>query len=386
MRGIQARRTGRWPCSAINPSPADIAIAISDGRSRHDGVNLGMRRRMSHGVQLSAWYSLSRSLSTTGNSGDELDIINIQNAADPFNDVQFGPSRRSDSRHRATISAIFNLPWGFQVSPIWRYRSGLPVNIVEGVDLNLDDVNDDIPARAYAFDGVGNAPKDIGECKTINCGRGASLSQVNLRVSKGLRCRAGMRIEAIAEVFNLFNAKNPSGFGPSTQFRDPRLLIGADGQATDESELPAADDLCRRLPGAGAARRSDRVPGGVLNAGEGDQEIRKVFNKKLLSPELLISRLILMISLRLLPHVAVDGRALTALTMGFVAQGVDAGGIDPAVVEIEERADGDREIQLLVRPAGGSHRIEIRGRDVRRVVIHRVDEAEERLVPVVERA
>ena len=239
--GWRPRLNARHPGAAdrplallgINPSPADIAIAISDGRSRHDGINLGMRRRMSHGVQLSAWYSLSRSLSTTGNSGDELDIINIQNAADPFNDVQFGPSRRSDSRHRATISAIFNLPWGFQVSPIWRYRSGLPVNIVEGVDLNLDDVNDDIPARAYAFDGVGNAPKDIGECKTINCGRGASLSQVNLRVAKGFALPAGMRIEAIAEVFNLFNAKNPSGFGPSTQFRDPRLLIGTNGQTTD---------------------------------------------------------------------------------------------------------------------------------------------------------
>jgi outer membrane receptor protein involved in Fe transport len=216
----------------INPSPADVAIAISDGRSRHDGLNLGLRRRMNKGVQMSAWYSLSRSISTTGNSGDELDIINIQNTADPFNDVQFGPSRRSDARHRATISAIFQLPMGFQVSPIFRYRSGLPVNIVDGVDLNNDGVNQDIPTRAFAFDGVGNAPKDIGECKTINCGRGASLSQLNLRVSKSFALMQGMRLEAIAEVFNLFNAINPSSFGPATQFRDPQQLIGADGLAT----------------------------------------------------------------------------------------------------------------------------------------------------------
>ncbi|HEY0875139.1 MAG TPA: TonB-dependent receptor [Vicinamibacterales bacterium] len=216
----------------INPSPEDIAIAISRGKSRHDGLNVGVRRRMNAGVQFSAWYSLSRSLSTTGNSGDELDLINVQNAADPFNDVQLGPARRSDARHRATISAIFNLPYGFQVSPIWRYRSGLPVNIVEGVDLNQDGLNQDIPARAFAFDGIGNPPKDIGECETINCGRGASLSQVNLRVSKGFGLGHGMRLEAIGEVFNLFNAKNPSGFGPATQFRDPRLLIGSDGQAT----------------------------------------------------------------------------------------------------------------------------------------------------------
>jgi hypothetical protein len=213
----------------IVPSPEDVALAISRGRSRHDGLNVGLRRRMTNGIQVSAWYSLSESISTTGNRGDELDITNIQNAADPFNDVQSGPARRSDARHRATVSAVIQLPYGFQVSPIWRYRSALPVNIVEGVDLNRDDVNNDIPLRAYAFDGVGNAPKDIGECTTINCGRGASLSQVNLRVSKSFGIGAGVRVEAIGEVFNLFNAKNPSGFGPFTNFQDKRLVINADG-------------------------------------------------------------------------------------------------------------------------------------------------------------
>ncbi len=216
----------------IVPSPEDIAIAISRGESRHDGLSLGVRRRMNRGVQLSAWYSLSQSLSTTGNSGDELDLINIQNSADPFNDVQFGPARRSDARHRLTISAILNAPWGLQVSPIWRYRSALPVNIIEGVDLNNDGVNADIPERAWAFDGVGKPPKDIGACTTINCGRGASLSQLNLRVSKGFPLGGRARVEAIAEVFNLTNAKNPSGFGPATQFRDPRLLINANGSTS----------------------------------------------------------------------------------------------------------------------------------------------------------
>jgi hypothetical protein len=213
----------------IVPSPEDVAIAISRGRSDHSGLSVGARRRMNHGVQLTAWYSLSDSKSTTGNSGDELDITNIQNSADPFNDVQFGPARRSDSRHRATISAIFQLPAGLQISPIWRYRSALPVNIVEGVDLNRDGVNDDIPARAYAFDGVGKAAKDVGECHSINCGRGASLSQLNLRISKTFAVTPGLRVEAIGELFNLMNNKNPSGFGPFTNFQDKRLVINADG-------------------------------------------------------------------------------------------------------------------------------------------------------------
>jgi hypothetical protein len=44
----------------------------------------------------------------------------------------------------------------------------------------------------------------------VNCGRGAALSQFNLRLSKVFRLPHGMNIEAIGEVFNLFNAINPS--------------------------------------------------------------------------------------------------------------------------------------------------------------------------------
>ena len=200
----------------ITPSPEDIAIAISAGRSRHDGLNLGLRRRLSHGVQVSAWYSLSSAKSTTGNASDELNINNIQDHLDPYADVQFGPSGRSDARHRVSMSAIWQAPYGITVSPVFRYRSALPVGLTQGVDLNANGQNTDIPDRAFAFDGfddAGNAlVKEIGPCETINCGRGASQSTFSLRISKGFRIYRSARVEAIAEVFNLFNAKNPSGF------------------------------------------------------------------------------------------------------------------------------------------------------------------------------
>jgi hypothetical protein len=197
-------------------SPATITIDISDGKSRYDGINFGLRRRMNAGLQFSAWYSLSRARSTTGNASDELNIQNIQNHLDPYADVQFGPSGRSDARHRATISAVWQAPYGITVAPIWRYRSALPVGTTEGIDLNANGVNNEITLRAYAFDGLnddGTANvKEIGACETINCSRGASQSQFNLRVSKGFNLVGTTRIEAIAEVFNLFNAKNPAGF------------------------------------------------------------------------------------------------------------------------------------------------------------------------------
>ncbi|HEX7419316.1 MAG TPA: hypothetical protein VF505_05490, partial [Thermoanaerobaculia bacterium] len=64
-----------------------------------------------------------------------------------------------------------------------------------GSDLNHDGYNEDL------------APGH-----TVNNARGSSFSQVDLRLSKEFRVSGRGGIEAIAEVFNLFNSKNPAGF------------------------------------------------------------------------------------------------------------------------------------------------------------------------------
>jgi outer membrane receptor protein involved in Fe transport len=225
--------TGPRQFADLGISPANFTINVSDGRSNYDGINFGIRRRMSRGLQFTAWYSLSSAKSTTGNASDELNAQNIQNHLDPYAAVQEGPSGRSDARHRATISAVWSAPWGITVSPIWRYRSALPVNLTDGRDLNQNGVANDITDTAFAFDGFDSAGavtlKELGPCETINCGRGASQQSFNLRVSKGFALYGTTRLEAIAEVFNLFNALNPSvftgrRFNPTTGAPDPNFL------------------------------------------------------------------------------------------------------------------------------------------------------------------
>jgi hypothetical protein len=176
---------------------------------------LGVRRRLSSGVDFTGSYTLSSGKSTIGTAGDELDTRYLQDATNPFDDPRMlGPNRRTDARHRVTASATMQLPMGFRVAPIFIYRSALPVYLGEGVDLNLDGELNDLPARAVAFDGFdGNGVvklKDLGACETINCGRGAAFSQLNLRVSRTFRLAGRTNIEAIAEIFNLFNAINPA--------------------------------------------------------------------------------------------------------------------------------------------------------------------------------
>lgn len=80
-----------------------------------------------------------------------------------------------------------------------------------------------------------------------------------------------------------------------------------------------------------------------------------------------------------------ESRALGAQTVRFVGHRVHTRGIDPAIVEIEQRADGDREVEGLVCPPRGANNLEIDVCDPRRIVIDLVDEPKQRLVLLVER-
>ncbi|HET7619971.1 MAG TPA: TonB-dependent receptor [Vicinamibacterales bacterium] len=197
----------------LNPDAGGTRGAISGAESKYQAMIIGFKRRMYKGFDLTGSYTLASAKSQIGTAVDELNSNNLQDATLLFDDPRiYGPTSRTDARHSGTVSAIIQVKGGFQVAPIFIFRSALPVSIIEGLDTNQNGELNDIPARAYAFDGIGKAPKDIGECKTWNCGRGAKRTQMNLRVSKAFRLFGTAQVEAIGEIFNLFNAKNPSGF------------------------------------------------------------------------------------------------------------------------------------------------------------------------------
>ena len=197
----------------LQPNSAAFRTAISKGESRYDAVTFGYRRRLSRGVDANAWYALSASTSDIGSASDELDQNLVQDISDPFGAVQDAPSMRTDARHRATLSAIIEAPLGVKVSPIFMYRSALPVHTFEGLDLNADGNLNDKTATAFKYTGSSDAGvatfEEDGACETVNCSRRAGFSQLNLRVSRSFALRRGARVEAIGEVFNLFNAVNP---------------------------------------------------------------------------------------------------------------------------------------------------------------------------------
>ena len=199
--------------TGISPNAIGTRPAVSRGKSKYTALILGLRRRMVDGVDFTASYTLADAKSTIGTASDELNANNLQEAELLYDDPRvFGPTSRTDARHQGTLAAVLQVKGGFTVSPIFLFRSALPVAITEGLDTNQNGERNDLPVKAYAFDGVDKAPKEIGNCETFNCGRGAARTQMNLRVSKSFRLVGRTRVEAIGEVFNLFNAKNPATF------------------------------------------------------------------------------------------------------------------------------------------------------------------------------
>jgi hypothetical protein len=207
-------------------SPASPTFDLSIGASKFDGVTFGLRRRMDKHVQFNGWYMLSRAVGLGGLGIDELTTYLVQDANDPFADSQWGPANRTDARHKVTVSAVIEAPLGINISPIYRYRSALPVHIWLGYDRNADGASNDLApnGKAYRFTGLDadNNPltAEMGTCTTINCGRGAALQQLNFRVSKVFRIPPRVHLELIGEVFNFFNSINPTfGTGAGTAGR-----------------------------------------------------------------------------------------------------------------------------------------------------------------------
>jgi hypothetical protein len=221
----------------ISPNNRNFRVAVSKGRSEYNALILALRRRMSSGFDLTASYTLAESLSDAGTASDEIAGDLLQDVRDPFAEVQLAPSGRTDSRHNVTVSAVIKAPWDITVAPVIFYRSALPVHTFRGIDANGDGANNDRTPVAYRYTGLTETGvarfEEDGPCATVNCSRRAPFSQVNMRISKGFRM-ARARIEAIAEVFNLFNARNPAlsltQNASATNFMQPAAYAGDTNQ------------------------------------------------------------------------------------------------------------------------------------------------------------
>jgi outer membrane receptor protein involved in Fe transport len=188
-----------------------IRIEETAGKNSYQALNLSLVHRYSDKFAINAWYTYSKCRSTNVRAADEGFSTLPIDENNPGAPANYGPCALSPA-NKLMISPIWTLPKDFQVSSIARFNSGSRYNITAGKDLNGDGVNNDLPA------GVA----------TINSGIGANFFQMDVRVSKYFTMpREFGKVEAIFEMYNLFNNINPStyqgnqlgnNFGRPTQF------------------------------------------------------------------------------------------------------------------------------------------------------------------------
>jgi hypothetical protein len=206
--GGARRFAGILPLNGTN----NFRVDTSDGIAHYKGVTIGIKKRWDGKLQLNAWYTLSQAKSSASQvATDEFITYTVLDQFNPFQDRQEAVTQ-SDATHRFTASGSWAPGMGFTFSPIFRYHSASPYNVITGHDDNGDGtINNDLPVGVL----------------TYNSARGADFKQLDLRISKRFGLGGSVKMELIAEIFNLTNAENPgvfsfnqasSNFGQPTQF------------------------------------------------------------------------------------------------------------------------------------------------------------------------
>ena len=208
----------------IRPYPqfGDIQYQSQDASSEYNALQISMRRRTANGLTALVSYTFSRAYdnasstnnSTTGTQKFPQDIYDI-GAEWSLSDFH--------RQHQFTGSFNYELPFGsgWQVNGIVTLLSGRPFTPqYSAADISqqrpdlVGDPNANLPA-GLAFNPAAFArPVATAQKPNLygNAGRnlliGPAFRNVDLSMSKSFRLSSGMRVQARAEVFNVFSTAN----------------------------------------------------------------------------------------------------------------------------------------------------------------------------------
>ena len=181
------------PCF-INPLIIFNDQYSSTGSALYNGLTIELNKRFSEHYSFLANYTWSKAT-------DDIADFNISYSAQNNAKLALdrGPST-FDQRHKFTFAGVLDSPLknpvlaGFEFSPIIRYNSGHPFNLLAG-----SDVNGDNNSRTDRPPGAGR-----------NTGIGPNYVDIDARLSRRFKLGEDVTLQFMAEAFNLFNRTNYS--------------------------------------------------------------------------------------------------------------------------------------------------------------------------------
>jgi hypothetical protein len=213
---------GRPIGTVFNPvvgGPDVVKNLESSVKTKYDGLLLSFEKRFSKRTQFRVGYTFSKMFNYAND--DQIPFSN--GPINPNNlQLEYGPTP-NDQRHRFTFAGLFDLPWELRLSPIVTLASGVPMDIL------VPDGSQRVPQLQRNAGGrlFSNAAELNAFITQVNAGGGFAgqplplvtdsarfndtFSSVDLRLSKRFQVSERVNIEAIGEVFNLFNVTNMLG-------------------------------------------------------------------------------------------------------------------------------------------------------------------------------
>ncbi len=173
-----------------NPNFNILRDQESSARANYDSLTLSLNKRGKK-LQLLTSYTLAYSRDDDSNERNFAGIA----YEDAFNLAQEYRWSREDIRQRASLSAVYDLPFGFQASTLTTWRTGVPFSAFTGVDSNKDSQFTDKPI----INGVHLAR---------NLFRQPNLFNIDFRVSKFFTIHENHKLALIFDMFNLINKHN----------------------------------------------------------------------------------------------------------------------------------------------------------------------------------
>ncbi len=198
----------------VDPTQGNINQYQSAFDSYYHGATIAVNRRFSKRFGFFANYTFSKGIDNFIDI--RTDLIETANSLRPRDERGLS---LQDARHRFVFSGVWELDYtknaflrDFKLSTIVNINSGQPYNLLAGVDLNRN--GDNPPGDRPLIGGV-----SIGR----NTGVTPGFSNVDLRLERIVKIKETYRIQALIEVFNLFNNVNISDvariFSPDAQAR-----------------------------------------------------------------------------------------------------------------------------------------------------------------------
>lgn len=172
-----------------NPNYGPIYYDESNGRSDYFALATSFTRRYRNRFQLGATYTAMFFKNDTGRRYSGYGPTQLN----PFDvDVDWGRSN-DFQRHTVRASGIWNLPLGFALAGFYSFGSGNPLQVTSGFDPT----------------GIGGTRlrRDMSVIPR-NTFEGDARQTFDIRASKELRLVGDVKIQGIAELFNVFNYKS----------------------------------------------------------------------------------------------------------------------------------------------------------------------------------